>query len=507
MQMLRKTIAYIISCLFIAVPVFAADQILYVGDHATHAGYNSGGSADGSDWNNTYDELSSAEAAIDRSTYDDIYIYVGDGDYGRVTINAATDSTDVIYIYKATASAHGTSTGWDSTYGDGQAVITKSTGDEVNALTPTISILTSYVTIDGKTRDNSDWTDTTAYGFLLDKPDDNCSAVQRMFLGAPMTGYTNYSLSNITIKYMALIGCGDTEPVCSDILQTNSSGGAGTTYELAYLYLEGGQNLLYPTNISNMNIHHNWFDWVFNGANCHSQQIAPEGCDTVAVYNNVFSNGAYLTISAHNNLEGQNEDWDIYNNVILAGNPSYESGVIGGFGTGVARDADDPQAEDVAVNWKMHHNTFVGVTFAGGNAKVFCPGKLNNGSGDQSWAYNNLFYDCSNPDLSCASVCDDCEDWNLIHDYNSFIDCTGTTPDETNDVTATGAGDPFTSGTYKPNSDAFFLNDGKTDLGSPFNVSDFYGVARGAAPDIGAAEYDNTPVSNSGFTISGGSLQ
>ena len=68
---MRKQLS--ILCIFIAVLIFVnlgyaedwtsigepdcspTSECVYIGDHGTHAGYNSGGAGDGSDWNNTLD--------------------------------------------------------------------------------------------------------------------------------------------------------------------------------------------------------------------------------------------------------------------------------------------------------------------------------------------------------------------------------------------------------------------------------------------------------------------
>ena len=52
--------------------------------------------------------------------------YIADGSYPSYTVDDAVSGTIVITIKKATTSAHGTENGWDSSYGDGQAVFTSS---------------------------------------------------------------------------------------------------------------------------------------------------------------------------------------------------------------------------------------------------------------------------------------------------------------------------------------------------------------------------------------------
>ena len=76
-----------------------------------------GGSGDGSAWNNALDSLPSTLVRGD--TY-----YIGDGNYEAYTFDDAESGSTYIYIKKATASDHGIATGWESVYGDGQAIFT-----------------------------------------------------------------------------------------------------------------------------------------------------------------------------------------------------------------------------------------------------------------------------------------------------------------------------------------------------------------------------------------------
>ena len=108
---MKKLLAITILLLLIALPVIAADQTLYVRDGAS-------GTGTGADWTNACEELSLCEAKVDRATYDNVYIYVADGNYaGRIVFDAAENGTRMVYIYKATVAEHGTETGWDNAYG------------------------------------------------------------------------------------------------------------------------------------------------------------------------------------------------------------------------------------------------------------------------------------------------------------------------------------------------------------------------------------------------------
>lgn len=124
----------VIAVLALSLPAVAADH--YVRDGGTCV-------SSCGDWNNAFDQLSSAEAAAARGDT----IYVADGSYSGVTFNTANSGTTRIIVQKATVASHGTSTGWSDAYGDGQAVFSSS-----------LVMGSGYWTIDGATGGGpSDW--------------------------------------------------------------------------------------------------------------------------------------------------------------------------------------------------------------------------------------------------------------------------------------------------------------------------------------------------------------
>jgi hypothetical protein len=107
------------------------------------------GSGNGSDWNNAFASL---PATLQRgATY-----YVADGSYGNYTFDDAANGTSRITLKKATETSHGTETGWNSTFGDGQAVL------------GSLVIKTQYYVIDGQTRTETTRLEAPAgYGFRV----------------------------------------------------------------------------------------------------------------------------------------------------------------------------------------------------------------------------------------------------------------------------------------------------------------------------------------------------
>jgi hypothetical protein len=82
-------------------------------DHYVRPGASGDGS--GKDWNNAYTSI--PISLVRGDTY-----YIADGSYGSYSFDDNASGSSYIYIKKATQSAHGTDTGWNATYGDGQAV-------------------------------------------------------------------------------------------------------------------------------------------------------------------------------------------------------------------------------------------------------------------------------------------------------------------------------------------------------------------------------------------------
>lgn len=153
-----------------------------VGEAANHY-IRDGASGDGSDWSNACDDFAGS-CAVASMVRGDTY-YVADGAYAARTFNKAASSNLVITIKKATASDHGTDTGWVSTYGDGQAIFSS----------PIVFSTDDWV-LDGATRDESNaplsWLTGSAYGFKISN--NSNTAEQQVTFGA--------ALDNFTMRYV-----------------------------------------------------------------------------------------------------------------------------------------------------------------------------------------------------------------------------------------------------------------------------------------------------------------
>lgn len=307
---------WLVLMLLVAWPASAANH--YVREGAT-------GSGDGSDWTNAYTEL---PATLTRG---DTY-YVADGSYPSYTFDDAADSTTLITIRKATASSHGTDTGWVWTYGDGVAAWAS------------VTFNTSYWVFDGVTGGGPGaW--QTGHGFTFTAA-----------AGTSVTFATIASgVSNVTIRHASFTQTGNTEDTIvgahaiynADVLNVSmfeylhfdNIGG------LPFLLRNGSGNVIqyvYTGNICGMSVKdvnqhceavviHGMSDvqfrwnWITESPSSGGfvKNNTPESTD-VRIYGNVIGNGYPINCNS-----GPCTDWRIFNNTFIG----VTSGPIGGDGT------------------------------------------------------------------------------------------------------------------------------------------------------------------------------
>ena len=131
----------------LALILFAVSPSVIAANHYVRA--NATGSGNGSDWNNAYRSL---PATLKRG---DVY-YVASGNYPAYKFDDAQSGNAVITIKKATATDHGTATGWNAAYGNGQAVFNSE-----------LEFQRGYYVFDGQVRNEADWFDGASYGFRI----------------------------------------------------------------------------------------------------------------------------------------------------------------------------------------------------------------------------------------------------------------------------------------------------------------------------------------------------
>lgn len=171
------------------------------------------GSGNGSDWSNAYTTLPST--LVRGATY-----YVAAGTYGGYTFKTATAGSTMITVKKATVSDHGTDTGWNSSFGSGQAVFT---GE--------ITITSSYFLFDGVTGGGpGSW--ESGYGFKINRTGAATKCVNIPYGANP---------SNITLQHIDMDNCG-----------VDTGGRSDTIYCLGATDLTVSYCWLHDTNRTNL---------------------------------------------------------------------------------------------------------------------------------------------------------------------------------------------------------------------------------------------------------------
>ncbi len=186
-----------------------AQSVFYVRAGAT-------GNGSGSDWANAMPSLPSNMQR--GATY-----YVAGGSYSSMSFTTPASGSAYITIRKATVENHGTSVGWMDSYGTQQAVF--------NA---PISFRSDYWIFDGGTRNENNWFDGSAYGFMI-RDNGNVQIDQRGIGG----------IDNITIRNTYLKGI-------------NSSPGSGGDIGRRHVWIDRQGN---PGTYSNWTISRCFFQY------------------------------------------------------------------------------------------------------------------------------------------------------------------------------------------------------------------------------------------------------
>lgn len=160
------------------------------------------GANNGSNWNDAWTNLPSLPGAgtlVRGHTY-----YIADGSYQPMCyVNTPENGIIPIYIKKATASDHGTGTGWDAGYGDGQAVWEVSDPIIYDDLEPThyrsipFIVDASYIIIDGQFGSG---TGTHGFRFSNNSIVDNDIAHMAFVIGDGYSGNPS-SVHHVKIKH------------------------------------------------------------------------------------------------------------------------------------------------------------------------------------------------------------------------------------------------------------------------------------------------------------------
>jgi len=437
------------------------DDVWQSGECSTYQGsihyIRDGSSGDGSDWANALDSLPDV---LERDhTY-----YIADGNYSTYVFNDAEQGAEYIYIKKAVGSDHGTDVGWQSNFGDEQAVFS----------TDTLRVWrfdTGYYSIDGQIG-----TKDSGHGFLVSSSYYGDTSVTIIAITGA-TGLSNFKFNHIEGHHM--VPCYETGCYPSGSIVFYSPYGA-SDIEIRNCYFHDTYyhaNMLTRSN-RNILIEDSFFENVFR-----KETLSDYYSEDVVIRNNIFKNTAGSGIFIFKDIN----NWSIYNNLFYWTDDRYTftDAFIGTW----------TNEETGSYYIKIFGNTFANYD-ANGGAMGF---KLM-GDSENNEVYNNIFYNCqSNIYHSNGNAAYFFRGFE--HDYNWFYDVYDPrdTENEGIDIAASethgqyGTGDPFVG------SEDFHLTSA-TDSGLQVDVGyDLEYAIRGADGvwDRGAYEFSGsgcTPV-------------
>ncbi|MGZ3748733.1 MAG: hypothetical protein ACXVCD_15465 [Pseudobdellovibrionaceae bacterium] len=410
-------------------------------NHYVNAGAT--GLGNGSDWSNAYGALPANLVRGD--TY-----YISSGNYPSYTFADPLSGSAVITIKKATLSDHGTETGWQATFGTGQAVF--------NSI---LTFNTGNYIFDGQTRNESNWFDGTSYGFQVYH---NNTMNQNIIIGAGNIAASNITIRNVYIN--ALYKMVPTDTTISALAVSTdtwgATGGPHTGLLFSQMYIRGSCNHWFLRNTDGAIVEYSASEGAQSTPANHGEivNLYYTGANAVVRYNKwrdeFIGYGGTALVAITNPHNETANSLSFYGNVVW----DFEVGDAAiGFGGYLTN------------NNKVYNNTFIrGVGYNSGTAF---------GSGTGNYVYNNLYIDCTTVNQDG------------VHDYNGYSDSNmrGESNAQINIPTSiftNYSGNDFTLNTG--------LLAGKT-LSSPYDI-DLSGNKRGADGmwDKGAFEFNSSQI-------------
>jgi hypothetical protein len=433
----------LLSLLFLSVLFLSVSSIAYAADVCV--GPTSSGNGSGADWNNIAQWSS---VSLGRgNTY-----YLQDGTYAGRTISTSASGTTYINIKKATESAHGPSTGWNSDYGIGVATFTS-----------TIYISAPYLVFDGVTGSGE-----SGHGFHVSMSAKGIGI--RVDLPAHDLAIEHTKISWPDVDGASFILSGGLE-----IYDTSCAGINNVT--LRYLYLADIPG--YPfrfISVNNLLMEYCVTNRMHSDAAQHASGIIVRNCNAnngVLRYNKFLNTEGSYTIGFY---DAAFDNWKIYGNLFAW--------------DGVDPRVDSPSAViswnfgSVSVtNMKIYNNTFAETRTSGDTTN----GKIQFGTTTGNELYNNIFYGMSY--LTFSGVIYDYNYYSKVSTPYAFTSSTHDSPCSSGICSKTT--DPFVnSSTRDYRLSAPLVGYAGTTLGVPYNI-DMLGNTRGADGvwDRGAYEY------------------
>jgi hypothetical protein len=403
-----------------------------------------GASGNGSDWSNAYSSLPSTLVRGD--TY-----YIAAGSYAGRTFSTPTSGTTPITIKKATASDHGTNTGWADAYGAAPA-----------AFTGGIEFTSSYWLIDGQTGGGAQNRWVGNFGFTITEKSDGTALIK---VGQ------NGTANNVTVRHVDLQGKGSASTQGGSYSNDGLAIYGSSNVTLSHFRMQGVGRCPFFISPINAVIEDGWVKSYHGSTSVHSEVASIWGFSgsvgDVTFRDNLFTDMQSTGGIMWDNSSNVNAKLYVYGNVFYkpAGATWQQAnGVIGGW-----------TSNSAFRNALIYNNTFINID------QESLSSFPQSYSGNVS--YNNLWYNSQAPNFSKFAT----------HDYNHFID-SGSTQSEPNG-TGAASGAPFVD---HVNLDFRLKSSTAAGLATsaPLNI-DPLGVARGGdgTADRGAFEFGDAGTS------------
>jgi hypothetical protein len=349
------------------------------------------GANNGSDWNNAYTALPAT--LVRGASY-----YIADGNYSGRTFSTAVSGTSLITIKKATPSDHGTDTGWQSSYGDGQATFSGQ-----------LYFASSYWEVDGVTGGGpGSW--NTGFGFKVIETGDSMALIKV----GDTSSESKYH--DITVRHVDLQGKGSAGGGGS---AGNDGVGiyGGSSFTLSYAWMHGIGRCPVFGYSRGVNVFEYIYVSSYYGSDGGHSEVASLGQNSAndftwrySLITDIKSTGGLMW----DNTNNTNAHMYVYGNVFYkpaGANWDQANGVIGGWTSGLFSNV-----------W-VYNNTFINVDYL---PLSYFPSNYRG-----NIASNNIYYNCASPDFSRFAT----------HDYNHFINSGGAHSEAHG--TSAASGDPF----------------------------------------------------------------
>ncbi|MES2890049.1 MAG: hypothetical protein V4739_18790, partial [Pseudomonadota bacterium] len=316
------------------------------------------GRNDGSDWTHAHTALPST---LRRG---DVY-YLADGQYGQRVFNDAPNGSMTITVRKATEEDHGSTVGWSSSYGDGQAQFSG------------WQVWTDHYVFDGQRR-NGNWREgaTSQYGIRVAG-----AGPVRLDNGAGSGG------DNLSFRYIDIQGGGRDTGAGDDVIY-GLTGNSDITFQYCALRDSDRTLFLMRGHWRNLRVTHSYLARNTSTPANHGEMLSMTDSSDVTWSHNVMEDIEGTAFIAGLN-GGTASNWRIHGNVFVH-SPAYVAGTgrRAGHNFGVAGAvfiANDASNNNRGNSIRFYNNTLVNIQ--GSYSGVV----IQSGSGNE--VRNNLWYD------------------------------------------------------------------------------------------------------------------